>query len=344
MRKYILFLLVLVFSIAQANTGHRLGGDVYSPENTLYSFKLALQKLQKNPNFHNAEFDIQESKDGYPVVFHDVKNISRVVPYNNFNHAILSRLNQNIISNKSFEDISISNLYLHEIKALKLENDARIPELFEVLDTAVEYGLVKPMQVEIKHLNTDKCRMEVIETVSKYKDRLNINFLAFQNKYNKSFPDPIRWGAEFQKHDFKVYTSTKRKVPSNVLSAGIPLEATSWKFTTLIDKNVYINNPSTRVIEFPISINHQKGKSYALNIGLRHGIDDSGDKGLEVHLYNKNRNKLKSFFSKNKGWKWKTTELNEFENLIISIVDKDTSFSGKYPGNKAQLKVNLVEK
>ena len=342
MRYVIYFLSFFVLFTAKANTGHRLGGDIYPPENTLYSFQLAIENLQNKSKFRTAEFDVQESKDGYPIVFHDVKNIARVVPENKFNRSVLGRLTKN--KDISFEDISISKLYLREIKALRLENDARIPELFEVLDAAVEFGLDKPMQVEIKLLNTDQCRMKTIETVSKYKDKININFLAFQGAYNRSFPDPIRWGAVFQKSKLKIYAPYTKKIPSNVLSSKIPLDAITWQFTNILDEKVSVINEATRVIEFPISITGKKGKDYALNIGIRHASDDVGDKGLEVHLNDDKSNKLISFFSKEKGWYWEMIEISDLERFILSVHDKDTSFTGKYPGNKAQVKVNLVEK
>ncbi|GIU54045.1 glycerophosphodiester phosphodiesterase family protein [Shewanella sp. KT0246] len=124
MRYVIYFLSIFVLFTAQANTGHRLGGDIYHPENTLYSFQLAIENLQNDSKFKYAEFDVQESKDGFPVVFHDMKNIARIVPDNEYNRDILKRFS----NSTSLKEISISELYLHEIKGLKLENNAKIPE------------------------------------------------------------------------------------------------------------------------------------------------------------------------------------------------------------------------
>ncbi len=64
------------------NLGHRLGGDIYKPENTLYAYNKALKSLQNKKEFKNVEFDIRESKDGELIVFHD-QTINRIVPKTN---------------------------------------------------------------------------------------------------------------------------------------------------------------------------------------------------------------------------------------------------------------------
>ncbi|PMG80441.1 hypothetical protein BCU84_03630 [Shewanella sp. 10N.286.51.B7] len=340
MRAFIFFSLVVLFlSSAQANTGHRLGGDIYFPENTLYSFEYAIKYLQASDKFHYAEFDVQESKDGYPVVFHDVKNIARIVPDNDYNWTILSRFKDG----ETLKNLRISDLYLDEIVRLKLENNARIPELIDVLNAAVDLGLNKPILVEIKSLKTDDCRQKTIDTVANYKNKLDINFLAFKSSFNKSFPDKIRWGAEFQKHNLKVFTAKKAKKSKNDLTKTVPIASLNWNFLTLVNETVFIKNKSTRVIQFPFAFESRDDKNYALNIGIKHGLDDYGDKGLYVHILDKNKNLLSSFFSKEKTWKWKTLNNLNTDEYIVSIEDKDTSFINKSPGNKAQIKVNLVE-
>ncbi|MCL1068833.1 hypothetical protein L2735_18860 [Shewanella olleyana] len=340
MKAYIFFPLILLFlSTAQANTGHRLGGDIYFPENTLYSFELAIKHLQSNEKFHYAEFDVQESKDGYAVVFHDIKNIARIVPDNEYNRTVLSRFN----ADKTFKKIKISDLFIDEIVRLKLKNNARIPELVDVLEAAVDLGLNKPILVEIKSLKTDECRQKTIDTVASYKNKLNINFLAFKSSFNKSFPDKTRWGAEFKKHDLTVFTAKKAKKPKNNLSKSVPAASLNWKFSTLVNETVFIKNETTRIIQFPFAFENSNDKSYALNVGIKHGLDDYGDKGLYVNILDKNENLLYSFFSKEKTWKWKTLNNLNKDEYIVSIEDKDTSFSSKSPGNKAQIKINLVE-
>ncbi|WP_220755557.1 hypothetical protein, partial [Shewanella sp. KT0246] len=150
--------------------------------------------------------------------------------------------------------------------------------------------------------------------------------------------------SELKKNKLKIYTARKKKNSFNELSHNIPSDATYWNFPTLLDVSLFVQDESTRVIEFPISLKRKPNKVYALNVGVRHGLDDSGDKGLYVKVLDINKNQLISFYSSEKGWKWDVLENLNQEDFIVSIEDLDTSFKNMNSGNKAQIKVNLVEK
>ena len=108
MNRFILLYLLSTLIYAK-NIGHRLGGDIYTPENTLFSYK----KLQKHMNkVIFVEFDVRETKDHELIVFHDSR-INRLVPETNNN--------QKIVKHKNFKDIEIKNLTLEQISKLLLE-------------------------------------------------------------------------------------------------------------------------------------------------------------------------------------------------------------------------------
>jgi len=192
--------------VTQHNLGHRLGGDIFKPENTLYCFKLAMEKLVNERTFYYAELDVQETKDGKIVVFHD-HTIKRLVPETKVNLAILKKNLETTL----FESLRIQDLTLDQITQLVLKNDARIPTLKAVLDASVEWKFKKKMLVEIKTFQTDPCRQDLIDLVAQYQNKLNVHFLAFENNFKKAFPDALRWKAAFKKWDFKIYTATKPK-------------------------------------------------------------------------------------------------------------------------------------
>ena len=70
----------LAAPLAADNLGHRLGGDVFKPENTLHAYRQALEKLQDDGDFEYVELDVQETSDGAIAVFHDTTTIKRIVP------------------------------------------------------------------------------------------------------------------------------------------------------------------------------------------------------------------------------------------------------------------------
>lgn len=98
--------------------GHR-GAAGYAPENTLYSFEVAIDL-----GCDRAELDVRLSKDGEAVVFHD-EEISRIAKIHG----------------------NISDLTLAELKKLDLPNKQKIPTLKEVIDICK--GKID-LQIELK--------------------------------------------------------------------------------------------------------------------------------------------------------------------------------------------------
>lgn len=105
-----------------------------APENSLAAFRLSIE------SDFGIELDVQLSKDGIPVVFHDF-NLERVCGI----------------------DKNINELTFHELRQLSLFNsDEKIPHLQEVIDLV--NGQV-PLIIEIKARHIDCSVCSVIATI-----------------------------------------------------------------------------------------------------------------------------------------------------------------------------------
>lgn len=324
--------LMVIFSILMnaENLGHRLGGDVYKPENTLFSYKKALKKLQHKKNFHYVEFDIRESKDGKLVVFHDSK-IERTVPKTKHNLLIL----KSILKKKKFNTIKIKDLPLKIISKLQLEQKAHIPTLKNVLEASVKWKLKKPMKIEIKLIRSDKARYKLIETILNYNKKLDISLIAFSKNFYKSFPLPSRWIKVFKDNNLKFYQIDKYEFTASKFN-NIKL----LNYTTLLSESTFsIKKGKNRRKEFLFFLPKKINSNNSIKIGVYGGSDDSGDKGITFRVETKNKELLLSGFSNAKGWEWfELSNLNTRE-LVLILEDYDTKFTGKHPGNSGKIKV-----
>jgi len=332
--------LMLSTGLARAgNTGHRMGGDVFAPENTLLCYKQAVENLQGRADFHYVELDIQETKDGQVVVFHDTDGIKRMVPRNNHNLAVLEEVLRRI----EFDKIRISDLTLSQISELTLESNARIPSLEEVLEASVRWKLRKPMLIEIKSLRSDQCRYNLIALVARFSGSLEVDFLAFEKNFDRSFPDPLRWKAVFKKNGLKVYVAKKPKTAEFDLAGDVAENAMDWHFETVLAEQPFsIGDEGSRILRFPIKLPRTVPPGCALRIGIHHGNDDSGDKGLRFRLVDAEGNELAAGFVKSKRWEWFETPLGTEQKRVLFLEDSDTKFAGKYPGNGGAVKATVV--
>ena len=110
--------------------GHR-GAKAYAPENTISSFKKALEL-----GVDMVECDIRLTKDSQPIVIHDAQ---------------LMRLSKKIRR--------VSQLTLTEIKEIKIKESESIPTLAEVL-TAIDHQV--GLKVELKVKDSAKIVIEVL--------------------------------------------------------------------------------------------------------------------------------------------------------------------------------------
>ena len=329
-KKVFIFLIGISICINAKNLGHRLGGDIYKPENTLFSYKKALKKLQDKKSFHYVEFDIRESKDGKLVVFHDSK-IERIVPKTKHNLLVLS----SVLKKKKFNKIKIKDLPLKIISKLQLEKKAHIPTLKDVLEASVKWKLKKPMKIEIKLIRSDKARYRLVETILNYNKKLDIILIAFSKNFYKSFPLPSRWIKVFKDNDLKCYQIDKYEFTASKFNDIKPLN-----YTTLLSESPFsVNKGKSRRKEFLFFLPKKINSNNSIKVGVYGGADNSGDKGITFRVETKNKELLFSGFSNAKGWEWfEFSNLNTRE-LILILEDYDTKFTGKNPGNTGKIKV-----
>jgi glycerophosphoryl diester phosphodiesterase len=330
--KILLLLLISLVALEAKNLGHRLGGDVYSHENTLTCYKKALKYLQYKKDFKYVEFDIQETKDNKIVVFHD-HEIKRIIPKNKHNRKVLKR----VLKKKSFEKIQIKNLTLKEVRELSIAKNVSIPTLEEVLISSVKWRLKKPMHIEVKSLHSDKARYKLIELINKYSKNLDISIIAFRKYFYESFPFAPRWIKLFQENNIEA-----SQIDKHFFTKEKSFCSSYENFTTLLpESSFYINKKNGRTQEFVFVLPKGIKCQDTIKIGIYGGSDDSGDKGVTFNLSNENGKKLLSGFSNSTPWEWFTLNPKGNKKLILTIEDMDTKFTGKHPGNGGMVKVLL---
>ncbi|CAA6813215.1 MAG: Unknown protein [uncultured Sulfurovum sp.] len=332
--KIMFVLTVILFTKLHAeNLGHRLGGDVYGAENTIQTYKKAIKYLQKKKLFKYVELDIQETKDSQIVLFHD-RTIKKLVPKSKHNLKVLNK----ILKKKKFHKIEIKDLTLKETSQLILEQDSKIPTLKEVLDISIKLKVYKPIHIEVKNLYSDKARLKLIETVSKYTKLQDISFIAFKKNFYKSFPNTQRWLKVFQEHNLKFYQIDKHEFTKENLNN------TPREYQVLLEETKFsIRNKNQRTQTFTFEIKEKLKKNHYINVGIYNGHDNTGDNGLNFKIENQNGKWLMANFSKKKDWEWFRINIKNNQKLILTIEDADTSFKGKFPGNGGLIKV-LLEK
>lgn len=313
------------------NLGHRLGGDVFAPGDTLYSYEKLIDKFNKSSRIKNIEFDVQETKDNHLVVFHDIGKIYRIVPKTQHNSMIL----KDLLSHKDFKSIKIHDLTLNQIKNLRLEHNATIPTLLNVLKKSVQLNIDYPIRIEIKRLYTDRAREKLIAILKQYKQKLKMELIAFRKNYEISFPLQTRWlnklnqlGINFYQIDRHLFIAKNKYI----------------KYQTLLDEKFSINRQTGREIVLPLDILKTDVKDTIL-IGVFNGSDDSGNKGLNIKFSTDDNKYLFAAFSDNAYWQWYEVQLHDVNTTKYKIIleDFDTSFLGKHPGNGGRIKV-LVAK
>ncbi len=134
------------------NIGHR-GAKGFEPENTLISFKRALEM-----GVDGIEFDVHLSNDGVIMVIHD-ETIDRTT------------------NGKGF----VSKLSLQELKRFKTEKKQEIPTLYEVIDVVNRKCLIN---IELKGNGTAKPVLDLIDYYVLDKNWKDNNFLISSFDWN----------------------------------------------------------------------------------------------------------------------------------------------------------------
>ena len=159
--------------------GHR-GARAYEPENTLLSFKKALEL-----NVNAIEFDIRKTKDNEIIVIHDDK-VDRTT------------------NGKGL----VNELTLKEIKELSTEKGEKIPTLEEALDFL--NNKVKIL-IELKELGFENKVLDIIYKKGLEKNVIIISFLEEALRKIRELNNEIEIGLLYVKHKNPIKTALELK-------------------------------------------------------------------------------------------------------------------------------------
>ncbi|MCP2503588.1 MAG: glycerophosphodiester phosphodiesterase [Candidatus Thalassarchaeaceae archaeon] len=150
------------------NSGHRLGASGTKLENTIEGLRSAIEKTTDS-KFKYWEFDIRESIDGIVFVFHDDS------------------------IDIDGELVELAKMTFDEIITAGEDLEITIPTFKEVVSELE--GRTEKVMVEIKEVFSDQARIEIIQTISEFK---NWKLMATPERFEKSFPQESRthWSQE----------------------------------------------------------------------------------------------------------------------------------------------------
>jgi glycerophosphoryl diester phosphodiesterase len=159
--------------------GHR-GARAYEPENTLSSYKKALEL-----GVDAVELDVRRTKDGEIIVIHDAE-VDRTT------------------NGKGL----VSQLTLREIKQFNTEKDQRIPTLEEALDF-----LDKKVKVliELKETGFEEKMLKTIRKKGLEKNVIIVSFLEDALRKVRELNDIVETGLIYAKHKNPIKTASDLK-------------------------------------------------------------------------------------------------------------------------------------
>ena len=177
------------------NLGHRGGYKhfKYLPENSLILLEYALrggpygESIQHREDFTYLELDVRETLDGHLVVFHD-RYLREMIPNRNRNNKVY----RDLLSNTQFmertgyegryKEFRVQDLTLEELKRFHLLDfpDQSIPTLEEYLSHARQFGLYKPLAIDVKGIQTNEAKYLLASIATnflrEYLQKINIVF------------------------------------------------------------------------------------------------------------------------------------------------------------------------
>ena len=211
--------------------GHR-GAKGYEPENTLVSFKKALQM-----GADGIELDVHLSVDGHLIVIHD-ETVDRTT------------------NGKGV----VNQLTLQELKAFRINDTYEIPTLEEVLDLVNQKCFVN---IELKNQDTAEKVVQIIEHYISVKNWNHAHFLVSSFDWNalqqvRFLNDGIRIGV-LTETDLDLAISFARFMKAEALHPDFQLLTN--EYTTKIQEK--------GILVFPWTVNEtddiQKIKSFKVN-------------------------------------------------------------------------------
>ena len=102
-----------------------------------------------------------------------------------------------------------------------------------------------------------------------------------------------------------------------------------------------INSEKARILEYPFRAPTLKSGRVAIHIGVGHGVDDTGDKGLWCRLVDTNGAVVSSRFVQSEGVYWISRVVPPGSQWTLLIEDLDTTFGEPNPGNPGTVEVHV---
>ena len=212
------------------NLGHRGGKKYFQdlPENSLILLEHALRggpygkSIQYHVNFKYLELDVRETLDGHLIVFHD-RNLARMVRNRGKNKKVYRDLLSNAqfverTGYRKYKEFQVSDLTLEEIKRFHLREfpDQSIPTLEEYLSHAQQFGLQKPIAIDIKAI-TDKTKPLLSAMATSFL-REYLNKVYIIREYDYDMIEPLVFLAS--PHIFKNFTQPDQQISYLELSGS----------------------------------------------------------------------------------------------------------------------------
>ena len=159
--------------------GHR-GARAYEPENTLSSFRKAIE-LGANA----VELDVRKTKDGKLVVIHNAD-----------------------VNKTTNGEGAVNDLTLEQIQKLVTDKNEHIPTLDDVLDSV---GKKVKVLVEIKEVGTEKQVLDMIQQKGITDNVILVSFHEESLKKIRELNDKIETGLIYVRHKNPVQTALDLK-------------------------------------------------------------------------------------------------------------------------------------
>jgi len=175
---------------AQDNPGHRAGAEGYHEkvvENTVEALDQFCQRQRTSKAPCYIEVDIQETKDGALVLYHDVESgLNRGFPPRDVNRDVIREVEGRGVP---WSRARIRDLTLEEVLSMKLgaRSTATAPTLDVFLDRCLRLDHQLSIAVEVKDLHSDKGRYALIQNLAIYKK-------AMIDKYPQGKPSYEQFG------------------------------------------------------------------------------------------------------------------------------------------------------
>eukprot|EP00963_Diacronema_lutheri_P006990 scaffold625_cov324-Pavlova_lutheri.AAC.24 len=156
----------------QDNPGHRAGAEGYQGrvvENTIEALERFRERRQVWDAPCYVEVDVQETKDGALVLYHDVGGgLKRGFPPRETNRDVIRAVEGRGIP---WSRARIRDLTLEEVQSMKLgeQSMAMVPTLDAFLSRCLQLAHTLTVAVEVKDLHSDKGRDAMVQSLATYK-------------------------------------------------------------------------------------------------------------------------------------------------------------------------------